>query len=210
MSREARLWTVLWLNVLFVGVLAITGIGAHSLGVLAEGLDYLADAAAIGLALFAIWLSNPSGGSRPNGHPKAPAWAALVNGSGLLVLTVLVATGAVLRLIRGTSVASGVPMLVVSGLAAVTMLVGAVILSRDTEVAADRGGSLVIRAVLLDTVADAAAAGAVAITGAVILVTHANWLDPTIALLVSILVAVQAIGLLRRVVADMRQPATQT
>jgi Co/Zn/Cd efflux system component len=196
-SRSARLWTVLWLNVLFVGVLAITGIGAHSLGVFAEGLDYLADAAAIGLALFAIWLSNPSSGSRPNRHPKAPAWAALV-------------TGAVLRLFRGSSVASGVPMLVVSGLAAITMLVGAVILSRDTEVDADRGSSLAMRAVLLDTAADAAAAGAVAITGAVIIVTHANWLDPTIALLVSVLVALQAIGLLCRVVADLRQPATLT
>ena len=56
-----------------------------------------------------------------------------------------------------------------------------------------------MRAVLLDTTADAAAAIAVALSGAIILATGANyWLDPTVALTVSAIIAYHAIKFLRR------------
>jgi cobalt-zinc-cadmium efflux system protein len=85
MSRVTRLWIVFALNIVLVGVLVAVGIGAHSLGVLAEGADYLADAAAIGVSLLAIWLSGrPPTPARPHGYPKATTWAALVNGGWLL------------------------------------------------------------------------------------------------------------------------------
>ena len=57
---------------------------------------------------------------------------------------------------------------------------------------------------LLDTAADLAA-GAVALTGAIILATASlYWLDPTVALLVSVAVAYHACKLLRRVVVARR------
>ena len=90
MSRSTRLWIVLGLNLALVGVLAAVGIGAHSLGVMAEGADYLADAAAIGVALLAIRLSGlPPTVARPHGYPMATTWAALVNAGWLLVLSVI-------------------------------------------------------------------------------------------------------------------------
>ena len=49
-SRPARLVVVLGLNLALVGALVTVGITAHSLGVFAEGGDYLADAAAIGVS----------------------------------------------------------------------------------------------------------------------------------------------------------------
>jgi len=50
----------------------VVGLAAHSLAVLAAGLDYLADAAAIGVSLLAIWLAGrPPTAARPNGYPKA-------------------------------------------------------------------------------------------------------------------------------------------
>ena len=94
MSRVARLWIVFSLNISLIGALVVVGVVAHSLGVLAEGADYLADAAGICVALFAISLSNRThdsgAGSR---YPNATKWAALVNGVWLLVLTVLVSAG---------------------------------------------------------------------------------------------------------------------
>lgn len=54
--RSTRLWVVFGLNLVLVGVLVAVGLEAHSLGVVAEGADYLADAA-IGVSLLAIWLS---------------------------------------------------------------------------------------------------------------------------------------------------------
>lgn len=49
MSRERRLAVVLFLNLVLVVLLVVVGAAAHSAGVLAEGIDYLADAAAIGV-----------------------------------------------------------------------------------------------------------------------------------------------------------------
>jgi cobalt-zinc-cadmium efflux system protein len=65
---------VLVLNLLLIAGLVVVGLGARSLGVLGAGGDYLADAAAIAVSLFAIRLSR-----RPGGHPNATTIAALVN-----------------------------------------------------------------------------------------------------------------------------------
>jgi cobalt-zinc-cadmium efflux system protein len=199
------LWIVLGLNLGLVGGLIVVGIAAHSLGVLAEGADYLADAAAIGVSLFAIWLSErPATPARPGGYPKATAWAALVNGGWLLVLTVLVSAEAIDRLVTGTPEVHGLAVLIVSSIAAVVMVVGSLILGGDED-DDDHGGNLNMHAVLLDTAADAAAAASVAITGAIILVTGGNyWLDPTVALVVSFVIAYHAIKLLRSVTGTLR------
>jgi cobalt-zinc-cadmium efflux system protein len=201
---------VLGLNVVLVGILVAVGVTAHSLGVLAEGADYLADAAGIGVALLAIWLAGrPPTPSRPHGYPKATAWAALVNSGWLLSLTLLVSAAAIDRLVSGTRAVHGLPVLIVSSIAALVMFAGAVILGGDED-DYDHGGNLNVRAVRLDTAADAAAAAAVAITGAVILATHGNyWLDPTVALAVSAIIAYHAIRLLRRVVLTLRTHAPE-
>jgi cobalt-zinc-cadmium efflux system protein len=202
----SRLSTVLLLNVAFVAVLAVTGIGAHSIGVLAEGVDYIADAAAIAVALWAIWLSErPAGDSQPTRYPRATTWSALANGTWLFVLAVLVAVEAARRLSGHVAKVHGLPVLIVSAVAAITMLVGVVILRGDVDEDADEGGALNMRAVLLDTAGDAAAAGGVAVTGAVILATHLYWLDPVVALLIAAAVAHQAVALLRKVSKNLRR-----
>ena len=209
MSRSTRLWIVLGLNLALVGVLAAVGAGAHSLGVIAVGADYLADAAAIGVALMAIWLAGrPPTSARPQGYSKATAWAALVNAGWLLLLSVLLIAAAIQRLVAGTHEVHGLPVLVVSGVAAAVMLIGALILSGDDD-DDDESGNLNMRAVLLDTAADCVAAGAVAVGGAVILATSGNyWLDPAVALLVSAVIAFHALRLVRKVLAQLRPSKT--
>ena len=49
-SQSQRLALVLGLNLALVAALVIAGVTAHSLGVLAAGVDYLADAAAIAVS----------------------------------------------------------------------------------------------------------------------------------------------------------------
>jgi cobalt-zinc-cadmium efflux system protein len=189
---------VLLLNVALVGALIGVGYSAHSLGVLAAGADYLADAAAIGVALWAIWLSK-----RPKGYSRATTYAALVNLGWLLLLSLLVIAGALDRLLTGEHEVHGLPVLVVSGIAALVMLVGAVILGGDVDDLDDddEGDALSMRAVLLDTAADAAAAGGVAASGAVIAATGGlYWLDPTIALVIASVIAYHAWRLLRLVI----------
>lgn len=85
--------------------LVVVGISANSLGVLAEGADYLADAAAIGVSLLAVRVSKlPPTPKRPQGYPMATTWAAGVNAGWLLVLSVAILVGAAGRLLTGSGV----------------------------------------------------------------------------------------------------------
>ena len=183
MSRSQRLSVVLLLNLALVAGLIVVGAAAHSLAVFAEGGDYLLDAAGVGVALLA-----------------ASRVAALINAGWLLALQLLVATAATYRLITGTPEVDGLAVLVVSGVAAAVMAIAALILRGGTDDGGGQGEDLPVKAVLLDTVADSAAAAGVAITGGVILAMRGwYWLDPAVALAIAVVVAYHAFRLIRKV-----------
>jgi len=207
MTRSRRLTVVLALNLVLVIGLVVVGISAHSLGVLAAGADYVADAAAIGVALFALWLAKrPATTKRPGGYPRANAIAALVNGGWLLVLSVLIVAGAIDRLVAGTPSVHGLPVLFMSGIAAAAMIVAALILQGDIDADDEGDETLSLRAVLLDSAADAAAALGVAITGAIILATGGlDWLDPTVALVIAVVIGAHTVRLLKKVGVSLRR-----
>ena len=177
--------------------------------VLAEGGDYLLDAAGVGVALVAIRLSTrPANPSRPQGRPNATSIAALVNGGWLLILELLVASAAVDRLLTQTPHVDGLLVLVMSSIAALVMTIGAFILRADGEDGDDEGRDLSVAAVLLDTVADAAAAAGVAATGGIILATGGwYWLDPAVALAIAVVVSYHAVALIRKVISRLRLTA---
>ncbi len=208
MTRRTRLLIVLALNLVLIAGLAVVGITAHSLGVLAAAGDYLADSGAIILALFAIWLgSRPPTGKRPQGYPRATAYAALVNAILLGVVVVVVLVTAVDHLVAGAGQVHGLPVLVISLIAATAMGVGVLILGGDSDEDghsdADRAN---MRAVVLDTAADAFAAAGVAVTGAIILATNGwYWLDPAVALLIAVVIGYHVIVLLREVAGTLRR-----
>jgi len=197
-KRNARLWVLLIANLVLVGALSGVGWAAHSLGVWAEGADYLADAAGIGVSLLALHLAGASSAKRPS---RATYYAALVNAGWLLLVSLAVASSALARLASGAGRVQGLPVLVVSGVATIVMGSGAIVLAGSPD---DDGlGRLNVQAVLLDTAADAAAAGGVAIAGGVIYAAQGlYWLDPAIALAVSVVVAYQAVRLLGRISAS--------
>jgi cobalt-zinc-cadmium efflux system protein len=205
-SRVQRLVIVLALNLALVASLLIVGVTAHSLAVLAAGGDYLLDAAGVCVALLAIYLSRRPG--RQDGRVSPTSVAALVNAGWLLVLEVLVAVAAIGRLVTGAPEVDGLPVLIVSAVAALAMAVGALILRGDDGddadgAAGDRDES--VAAVLLDTVADAAAAAGVAVTGAIILATGGwYWLDPAVALAIAVVVAYHALALILKVTRRLR------
>ncbi len=213
MTRVQRLSLVLVLNLVLVAGLLVVGVTANSLAVFAEGADYLADAAAIGVSLLAIWLAaRPPTARRPRGYVAATTWAAAVNAGWLLILSVLIVVGSAVRLIGGTRQVQGLPVLIVSGVAAVVMLIGALILGGDIDDNDDgeEDGDLNMRAVLLDTAGDAAAAAGVAIAGTVILVAGGwFWLDPAVALLIGAVVGFHALRLLGKIGTALRAHRSQ-
>ena len=201
MSRTRRLGVVLLLNLALVMALVITGLAAHSLAVFAAGADYLADAAAVGVSLLAIRLA-----SRPRGYPNATNVAALVNAGWLLVLNIAIAVAAAQRLAAGANRVAGLPVLIVSAIAAVVMLAGALVLGGDADDDDDEE-DLNVKAVLLDTAADAAAAAGVAVSGAVILAVGGwYWLDPATALVIAVIIGYHAVKLIRKITAALRSP----
>jgi cobalt-zinc-cadmium efflux system protein len=202
MSRVHRLAVVLLLNLGLVAGLVTVGVTAHSVAVLAEGGDYLLDAAGVGVALLAIRLAKRPGRA---GHPNATSVAALINAGWLLVLELLVAAVAVDRLVVRRVPVDGLPVLVMSGIAALVMIGGAFILGGDEGDEGDGERDLSVAAVLLDTVADAAAAAGVAAVGAIILVTGGwYWLDPAVALAIAVVIAYHALALVRKALTRIR------
>jgi cobalt-zinc-cadmium efflux system protein len=200
-SRTQRLTVVLVLNLSLVTALVVVGLAAHSLAVFAAGADYLADAAAIGVSLLAIWLA-----ARPRGYPNATNIAALVNAGWLLILNTGIVIAAIQHLATGTHRVEGLPVLIVSAIAAVVMLAGALVLGAAAD---DDDGEedLNVKAVLLDTAADAAAAAGVAVSGAIILGAGGwYWLDPATALVIAVAVGYRAFKLIRKIIAALRSP----
>jgi cobalt-zinc-cadmium efflux system protein len=209
MSRTRRLIVVLVLNLgLVVGLVAV-GVTAHSIAVLAEGGDYLLDAAGVGVALLAIRLAaRPRTRAGPEGYPNATTIAALVNAGWLLILELLVAAVALDRLVTRRVPVDGLAVLVVSGVAALVMLAGALVLRGDENDGDGEERDLSVAAVLLDTVADAAAAAGVAAVGAIIVATGGwYWLDPAVALVIAVVIAYHALALLRKVFRRLRPAA---
>ena len=195
MTKEQRLAIVLLLNVGMVIALVVVGFTAHSLGVLAAGVDYVGDAAGVAISLVALRIA-----SRPGGDPRATSVAALINSSFLLMVTAVVLIEAIHRLITNTPHIHGLPVLVVSAVASLVMVFGAFVLGPIET------SDFNMRSVLLDTVADAAAAASVAIGGAIILIAGGvYWVDSVIALVVALVVGYHAQRLLRQVLADLRR-----
>ncbi len=195
MSQRRRLSILLGLNVLMIVALVVVGMTAHSLGVLAAGGDYVADALAIVAGIIAVSIRD-----RVGPHSKATTIVALINGGALLIVTVLVLGEAVRRLVHGTPAIHGLPVLIVSAITSAVMGLGALVLGRDAG-----REDLHMRSVLLDTVSDAATSAAVAVGGLIIfLVNGLYWVDSVLAIGIGLVVGAGVIRLLRDVVRALR------
>ena len=220
-SRVQRLVIVLMLNIGLVAALVVVGLTAQSLGVFAMGVDCLADAAAVGVSLLAIWLA-----SRHHGFRHATNVAALVNSGWMFILCVVLAVAAVWHLAAGARRVEGLPVLIVSAVTAVVLLAGALVLGADEDGNGNGNGNgdgrddaeagpgregepgredLNFKAVLLDTAGDSAASAGVAVSGGIIFATGGlYWLDPATALVISAVVGYHAARLLAKAAAALR------
>ena len=194
MSKDRRLVLVLLANLGMVVALVVVGLVAKSLGVLAAGGDYLGDAAGTGLILLALRISRDT-----HRYHRAPSYAALANGSFLLLVTAAVIVEALRRLIGGAPHVEGLPVIIVSVVAAVVMAACALTIGTvETD-------DLNMRSVMLDTLADGASAVGVGVSGAAILLAHGvYWLDSAVALGISAIIAYHAVRLIRDVVGALR------
>ena len=195
MTQTRRLLIVLALNILMIAGLLVVGFSSHSLGVLAAGGDYLLDSSAIIFGLFAIYIRNRNGE-----QSNATSIVALLNVFLLLIITITVMVEAIHRLSTHTPNIHALPVVLVSSIAAIVMGIGVFILEGDAD-----EDDLHMRSVLLDTLADAVSAAAIAVTGVIILVTKRFfWTDSVVAIMISIAIGYQALVLLRDVTRGLK------
>ena len=191
MTQQKRLGLVLALNLLMITGLVLVGLRSHSLSVLAAGGDYVADSTAILLGLIAIQISK-----HPHGHPKATTYVALLNALFLLAVTIFVIFEATHRLSGHAQHVQGLPVFIVSVVATISMVISIIILG--SEAATE---DLHMRSVWLDTISDAVASAAVAVSGIVIWITHRfYWLDSVLAITIGLVIGYSAMKLLRDVI----------
>jgi cobalt-zinc-cadmium efflux system protein len=189
-TRELRLRLVLALNLALAAALVVAGVVAHSLGLFAAAGDTVTDVGAVLLSLLAVRMARRSPtAQRSFGYHRSTILAAQANAAAILVVSGVIAIEAIRRLQDPPAVHGG-PVLLVAGVAAAVNGLAALVLAGDHH-------DLNMRAVMLDTVGDAAANTGVALAGAVILVSGGyEWLDPAVSLAIAVVIAVRAVRLL--------------
>jgi cobalt-zinc-cadmium efflux system protein len=202
-GRQRRLGIALALNLAIVGAEAGFGFGARSLGLLADAAHNLTDVGTIALAALAVYLSaRPATVSRSFGWHRSSVLAAQANAAVMLAVSTLIVWDGARRIANPPAVHGGTVMavaavaLVVNGLAA--MVVRGDHDTHDHGHDGQRGRDLNMRATFVHLAGDALASAGVVVAGAVILLTGSvRWLDPAVSMAIAVLIAVQAVALLR-------------
>lgn len=197
-SQRRRLTIVLALNIALIGGLVTVGIVARSVSVLAAAGDTLADSVALALGLIAVALRD-----RDPDRPRANrpiAIVALVNATLLIAVTVGVTLEAIVRLCEGSPAVHGLPMAVVALVTLAVMIAGALVLGLSAH-----REDIHMKSVLLDTLADAAAAAGVLVAGVIIWLTGGlYWFDPVVALILAAVIGYAGTRLTLQAVAALR------
>jgi cobalt-zinc-cadmium efflux system protein len=200
-ANRRRLAVALVLAAAYMGAEIVGGWLTGSLALLADAGHMASDVAALGLAIFAIWVaSRPSGSRWTYGRTRAEILAALVQGAALLAVAILVVIEALGRL-SAPPVVLGPGMLAIATGGLAVNLLGLAILN------AGRRDSLNVRGAWLHVLSDAVGSiGAIA-AGALVWLFGWYWADPAASLAISALILASAWHLLRDAVDVLMEAA---
>lgn len=183
-------WAV-GLNASYVVVEGVAGVMTGSLALLADAAHNLTDVAALLIAWGAAVLANRVGsGNYTFGYGRATILAAMLNAVAILIGVVVVVWEAAHRFQSVVEV-PGLTILLVA-LVGIGVNTGSALLFMGSQ-----KDDLNAKGAYLHMAADAAVSGAVVLAAAGIMLTGWQWLDPAVAIAVSVLIAWTAWGLLR-------------
>ncbi len=179
------------LNTAFVVAEIAYGLVAHSLALLADAGHNLSDVLGLALAWGAVWLGRkPATAAFTYGFRRSSILASLVNAVVLLVAVGGIAWEAVQRLANPGPVDSGTVVWVAAAGIAVNG-VTAWLFARGSK------GDLNIRGAFIHMASDAAISAGVVVAALVTLRTGWRWLDPSVSLVIVVLIIAGTWGLLR-------------
>ena len=192
-SRSALVATLV-LTGSFLIVEVVGALWTGSLALFADAGHMLADAAAIALALFAVWIAaRPPTPAKTYGYFRAEILAALLNALVLLIVSGAILLESYARLLAPSPVLGG-PMLAIAAVGLGVNLAGAALLK------AGAGTSLNVRAAYLEVVSDALSSLGVLVAALLVLTTGWQRADPLVSAAIGLFIIPRTWRLLRQAV----------
>ena len=199
--NRRRLALTLVLTLAYMVAEVVGGLLSGSLALLADAGHMLSDAAALGLALFAMWIAQrPPSARATYGYHRTEILAALANGAALLAVAGYVLYEAYARILNPPEVRGGLMLAVAIGGLAVNL--SALLILRG-----DHGDSLNVRGAWLHVMSDALGSVGAIISGALIVGFGWTWADAVASLVIALLVVHSAWALLKETVAVLMESA---
>lgn len=181
---------VLALTLIFFLVELIGGLWTNSLALLSDAGHMLSDIAALGLGLFAIWVSSkPAHKKKTFGYYRAEVLAAFVNGAVLVVIVIIIFHEAYERILAPVKV-KNIPMLIIASIGLIINIIGAFILSRGGK------DNINIRGVFVHVLGDALGSLGAMSAGIVIWLKGWMWFDPLVSFFIGSIIIYSAWRLL--------------
>jgi cobalt-zinc-cadmium efflux system protein len=194
-TRHFRvLQAVFGLTCIYLVIEVAGGLLSGSLALLADGFHMFADAAGIGLSLFAAWLAHkPAPPQRTFGYQRVEILAAFFNALFLIGMSGFILYESFQRFQTPEPIKAGLMLpIAVGGL--LVNLVAAKLLHADHE------HNLNIKGAYLHVLGDLLGSVGAIVAGLVILFLGWRWADPLISCLISVLIAFSAFGLLKEAI----------
>ncbi len=187
-SRVLRVSLVV--TAVYIVLLVVAGIRAHSLALLSEAGHNLSDFFALLLSLTAVYLqSRPPSSTKTYGYHRAGVLAALVNAVSLVAVSGFIFYEAFRRLQNPQQVHASV-MISVAAAGVVMNGVIALLLYRA-------GRDVNIRSALLHEIGDTLSTGAVILGGWAIMATGRYWIDPVLSVAIGVVILWSGFGIVR-------------
>ena len=175
---------------LYVVATLVFGLRAHSLALISEAGHNASDMLAIILSFVAVYFqSRPATEKKTFGYQRAGVLAAFVNALALIVLGLWIGISAVQRLYAPVVVEPKLMMMVA---AAGVLMNGAI-----AALLWKFSGDVNIRSVFLHMLGDTLSTAAVIAGGAGILMTHLQWIDPVLSLIIAAMIVYSSWGIVR-------------
>jgi cobalt-zinc-cadmium efflux system protein len=206
-TKQRQLLTALILVGSFAVAECTIGLSSHSLALVAEAGHLVSDCFALLLALLATriaqspmqwgWIGENTVAIKPSRSPET--WAALLNGLGLVAVTMWIIWEAIERFQTATPEISSLPMLLTAIVGLVVNGINIAVLHQGSEF------DLNLRAAFLHVVADALGAIGVIIAAISVAAFHWMWADGAISLAIAVLILGSTIPLIRQSIQELRR-----
>ena len=193
-KNAGKLFIVLLLTAGYMLAEFLGGIFTNSLALLADSGHMLSDAAALGLSLFAIWLSlKPASPEKTYGYYRTEIIAAFINGITLVAIAAYIIWEAYARFVEPQHIKAPLMIAIAVG-GLVVNIIGASILHKSSK------ENLNIQGAFLHIVGDLLGSIGTIIAGLCILLWNFYLADPIISIIIALLVLFSAINLINEAI----------